>query len=232
MNKILIFFILALLIFPFVSASCSLGANPLSININAKPGQEVMINWNFYNLYGNRITHVVVNKLEGPDWKIRYDPEIHEAKYDISGVVEKVQENLALENNQVVLEIPYNLQEGINYVKHPNQDGYIPVKTVKIYITIPEDAKLWKNYDFVFESKGSCFSEPGAVIPAVATKLKLSIKTTTTFYETPIANETEKPQKSTITGAVVGTNTTAGILLLMTFILVTVLAYLLIKIKK
>ena len=55
MNKN-IFLILFMLLFSLgsISASCSLGANPLSMEASAKPGQEVVGTWNLYNLYGDR----------------------------------------------------------------------------------------------------------------------------------------------------------------------------------
>ena len=191
MNKRFIFvigvvFAFLLFYFPLVNAACSLGANPLSMEARAKPGQEVLATWNFYNLYGDRTTHITVSKIQGPDWEIRYEPALHEESYDVSGVIQIIEENVGVEKSSVVLEIPETIPEGIDYVKHPKQDGYILVKPVKIYITIPDDAGLWKDYKFVFEAKGNCFTEPGAVIPSLATQLELNIKTTTEFYEKPV----------------------------------------------
>ncbi|KKK93818.1 hypothetical protein LCGC14_2689090 [marine sediment metagenome] len=54
MNKN-IFTIFFMLLFSLgsISAACSLGANPLSMEAGAKPGQEVVGTWNLYNLYGD-----------------------------------------------------------------------------------------------------------------------------------------------------------------------------------
>src|SRR4030042_5133861 len=104
--KIAYFFIFLFFYSSFVSASCSIGTTPLGMGAQAKPGQEVMVTWNFYNLYGDRITHITVNKISGPDWETRYDPSLHEEQYDISGVITNQTENLAIENNPIVLEIP------------------------------------------------------------------------------------------------------------------------------
>ncbi len=241
MNKKIIFVILfafLLFYFPLVNAACSLGANPLSMDARAKPGQEVVATWNFYNLYGDRITHISVSKIQGPDWEIRYEPALHEESYDVSGVIEKISENIGVEKMSVVLEIPENPPEGVSYVKHPNQDGYIPIKSVKIYITVPDDAELWEDYKFVFEGKGNCFTEPGAVIPALATQLELNIKTTTDFYEKPITEEPEegvteeKQGIARITGAVTGINLAAGALAVTSFVLIIVVLFLLVRVRK
>lgn len=234
-----VFFVFLLVNFPLLSASCSLGANPLSMEANAKPGQEVVGTWNLYNLYGDRTTHIIIEKIEGPDWEISFTPDIRESSYEVSGEIQVIDENVALEESSVVLEIPENPPEGVDYVKHPNQEGYIPVKPVEIYITIPEDAKIGQNYEFVFEAKGNCFTGPGAVIPGVSTQLNFNVKPTTDFYEKPV---TEEPEKEVIeekegipriTGGVIGTNViTTGILALTTIILLIVFLVLVSVAKK
>ena len=227
-----------------VSAACSLGANPLSMEAKAKPGQEVVGTWNLYNLYGDRITHVKIEKIQGPDWEITFDPALHEASYEVSGEIQTIDENVALEESPVVLEIPENPPEGVDYVKHPNEEGYIPVRPVNIYITIPEDAELWKDYEFVFEAKGNCFTEPGAVIPGVSTQLNFNVKPTTDFYEKPITdgeikvkNETskapEKPGLIGITGGVIGTQgILTGSLIFIMILLTIILLFLLFTPKR
>ena len=132
-----------------ISAACSLGANPLSMEAKAKPGQEVVGTWNLYNLYGDRTTHIIIEKIQGPDWEITFDPALHEASYEVSGEIRTIDENIALEESSVVLEIPENPPEEVDYVKHPNQEGYIPVKPTDIYITIPEDAEIGTTYNVV-----------------------------------------------------------------------------------
>ena len=244
--RIVVLFVFLLFYFPLVNAVCSLGANPLSMDARAKPGQEVVAAWNFYNLYGDRITHISVSKIQGPDWEIRYEPALHEESYEVSGVIEKINENVGVEKSSVVLEIPENPPEGTAYVKHPKQEGYIPVKPVKIYITIPDDAELWQDYKFVFEAKGNCFTEPGAVIPALATQLELNIKTTTEFYEKPVTKKSkEEPEGEVIkekeglaritgavTGVVTGVNLATGILAGTSFILIMAMLFLLVRIRK
>ncbi|MFQ5531340.1 MAG: hypothetical protein ACE5ES_01865, partial [Candidatus Nanoarchaeia archaeon] len=193
----IIFFMFLLFYFPLLSAACSLGANPLSMEARAKPGQEVIGTWNLYNLYGDRTTHVIIEKIQGPDWEVGYDPDIHEASYEVSGVIQTIDENIALEKNLVVLQVPEIPPQGMDYVKHPNQPGYIPVKPIDIYITIPEDAKIGQDYKFVFEAKGNCFLGQGAAIPGVSTQLNFNVKPTTEFYEKPLEESEEAPTEQT-----------------------------------
>ena len=76
--EIIYFFIFLFFCSSLIGASCSIGANPLGMRAEAKLGQEVLITWNLYNLYGDRMTHIVLKKISGPEWEIRYDPALHE----------------------------------------------------------------------------------------------------------------------------------------------------------
>ncbi len=212
----------------FIDAACSLGATPLGAGAKVKPGTEVLVVWNFYNLYGDRTTHISVTKTSGPDWDIRYEPTFHEEQYEISGVVTPMNENLAVENSSVVLEIPSTIPEGMDYVKHPSKDGYIPVKTLKIYIKVPANAKLWENFGFTFQAKGDCFTEPGAVIPAVATEMKVNITTTTEFSEKKVS---DKKGIIELTGGIIGANLTTG-LIAFGIIALIIIVFLILKMKK
>lgn len=163
----------------------------------AIPGQTVFASWNLYNLYGDRTTHVKLSATGAPsDWKISFEPELHEATYSVMGVVQTIKENVALELTPVVKTKPETIPEGTDYVKHPKEEGYIPVKVVKIYIEVPEDAELWKEHNLIFTATGSCFTEPGAVVPAIATQLKLKVKTISEeFTEVPLEKAAEKEEE-------------------------------------
>jgi len=213
----------------------------------AKPGETVVGTWNLYNLYGDRITHVTVEKTSGPNWELNLEPSAHEARYEVSGVIQTITENVAIDQKAVVLEIPENPPAGVDYVKHPNEAGFIPVNPVKIFLTIPEDARIGQDYKFVFEAKGNCFSEgSGAVIPGIATQLEFNVKPTTDFYEKLVddsqtteeepredtTQEEEETGVSRITGAVIGTNVAVGVLAITSFILIIVVLTLLVRMKR
>jgi hypothetical protein len=198
MKKCIFVILLAsVLIMPCAGATCSLGANPLETNARALPGQTVAVRWNLYNLYGDRATHVAVTKIDGPGWDVRMEPGLVNEKYNVSGVIETVQESVALEPAPAVDEVPEQKPAGMDYVKHPNAPGYIPVRPVMIRITVPENAEKWKDYNFTFEAKGSCFTEPGAVMPSVATQLKLSIRVISgDYFENKITEEVPQENAS------------------------------------
>lgn len=185
-------FISFLLLPGIVEAACSIGANPLSMDARAIPGQTVIATWNLYNIHGDKITHVKISAVDPfPGWEISFEPELHDATYNVTGVLQTIEENVGLEPSSVVETVPETIPEGMDYVRHPGGEGYIPVKPVKIYVKVPEDAEIFKDYKFTFEALGNCFMEPGAVAPAIATQLELNIKTISgeEFYEEEVTGE-------------------------------------------
>jgi hypothetical protein len=193
-----------------------------------KPGTTVEVTWNLYNLYGDRTTHITITKTSGPDWKITYEPPLHTGFYDVSGVIVNKTENIEIENSSVVLEIPANVPNDTVYVKHPNLPGYILTKPIKMYITVPENAKLFQNYNFTFQAKGDCFNAPGSVIPAAALQFKVAITPTNEYSEKPVSNA--KGTAGTATGfSILGLGTATSILSITTIVFIIVLLFLLIK---
>lgn len=189
-KEVALCFIFLFILFSFsfiIKASCSIGATPLEEQANVKPGNIVEIDWDIYNIDGDRPTHVTINKFSGPDWNITYDPPLAVAYYNVSGVIVNKTENLEVENIGIVPTIPENSSDGWSYVKHPTEAGYIPVKKVKIYVTVPDNTKLFQNYNFTFQAKGDCFMNAGSVIPSIATQLKVSITPINAYSEAPVS---------------------------------------------
>ena len=178
-----------------VSATCSLGASPLEMSANAKPGQTVEITWNLFNLRGDRATHVLIDKAEGADWEISYNPEAKTKQYEVSGIITDSLENFAMDKSEIVTTKPEPLPSGkLAYVAHPNSSlGYILVdKQMKISITLPENAEIGKEENFVFEAIGKCFGETGSVSASLATELKVKITPSTSYYEKPVQETTNQ----------------------------------------
>ncbi len=176
MYKVVAIVMWILLVPGIVQAACSIGANPLNVNAKAVPGQNVKITWNLYNIHGDRITHVVVGAVNLPDgWGVAYSPELHDAAYNVSGVLHTVEENVGLEPAGVVDAVPANPPGGVDYVRHPQGDGYIPVRPVGITLAIPDDVSIGDNYKIEFEATGNCFTGAGAAVPGIATKLNVNV---------------------------------------------------------
>jgi hypothetical protein len=181
---IFMFLSLFMLINVSYAQKCSMGMTPLSASIRATPGQTAIVTWNLYNIYGDRLTHVTLSYTSDTNWPVTFEPALKNVTYDIAGVKVTVTENLALEPNPPVKVKPDVIPQGMNYLKHPFSDEYIPVNVVKISIKIPEDAEVWQTHEFTVSAEGKCFTEPGTVIPSLSTPLKISVQVVPReFYE-------------------------------------------------
>jgi len=114
------------------------GAKELTIS----PGSEATTKLFFYNIYGNRITHITLEVGEAPkNWDVSIEPALHETDVVVSGIPTTVEENLFVEPGTDVAEsIPDDVLEGIEYISSPV--GFVGAKPVLITIKVPEDAKL------------------------------------------------------------------------------------------
>jgi hypothetical protein len=180
MKKLLLIFGIFLVMISGVEGSCSLGCTPLKTDVQGLQGEVVDVEWDLYNLYGDRLTHVLVSKSEGPDWDISYNPEAEYENYNVAGEIKTIKENLALEKKEVVNN-PGN--EDYVYLKHPNKEGYIPAKKVIIRIRIPENADIGLIERFKFQALGRCFGSEGMAVPGVASKLEVDLRVVSEFYE-------------------------------------------------
>lgn len=179
-----------------VQASCSIGSTPLSANLEAIPGETVTAVWNFYNIHGDRITHVALEPVNIPlGWEVSFEPGLRLVPYNVSGIIENINENVGLLPIDVVLQRPDIPSEGMDYIKHPNEEGYIPIRPVKIHIRVPENTEMGKTYYFNITAIGNCFQGEGTAIPGVSTEYQVAVKTKASheFFELPI-QETNQEQ--------------------------------------
>jgi len=195
-TSIMVGALVTILILPVIAmADCSLGANPLHMNVQAVPGETVVVTWNLYNIHGDRTTHVVLDEAEeNPGWEFFFDPEIHEGTYNVTGVIKTIDENVGLAPTDVIDVVPDPKPQGYDYVNYPGGDGYIPVMPIDIFIKVPKDSELLKDYVLTFQATGNCFMETGTVIPGIATKLEVKLRTVSgePFYETPVITPPEQ----------------------------------------
>ncbi|MCW1303196.1 MAG: hypothetical protein OH339_02110 [Candidatus Parvarchaeota archaeon] len=169
---------------PIYAQSCGFGATPLSARASAIPGQKVVVTWNLYNMYSDRKTHILINYTSDVGWKVTIEPQARNVSYELPAGIVTILENLALDPLPPVQYKPEVIPYGVNYVKHPTADLYIPAKTVTFTIEVPTDAKIGERHTFHFKAKGECFLGTGAVIPALELGLDLTIDVVSPeFYE-------------------------------------------------
>jgi len=123
-------------------AKYNFGSAQSAKELTIAPGDEVTTKLYFYNIYGNRITHISLEVGEVPkNWDVSIDPPLHETSVIVSGVATTVEENLFAEPGSDVAEsIPDDVPEGIEYISSPV--GFVGAKPVLIKIKVPSNEKL------------------------------------------------------------------------------------------
>jgi len=118
-------------------------------NFYLHPGEEFEIPIYFYNVYGNRITHVIITPENVPEgWEVEINPEVHNQTLIVSGIRTTIQENIYVEPTNATGDLS-SCQEIISRFDSPgkclwndNIKSYIPAKEVRIRVKVPENETL------------------------------------------------------------------------------------------
>ena len=124
----------------------------------------------FYNVDGNRITHVALEVVEAPEnWVVDIDPPLHDQSYSVSGTTITVTENLYVEPTQLSLEEIKDVPSGWdvcltlpNRGANPGEPGYTLAKKVTITVRVPKSEKLGISGDIKIQGIGSWLGQSGA----------------------------------------------------------------------
>jgi hypothetical protein len=147
----------------------SFGTMQRDQEINILRGDSYTTEMYFYNVFGNRITHVLLSLTgDHPEWA-KIEPEVHVAQFEVAGQICNSTENLYVEPMGFVKkEGAPEPPEGVVYIQAPMRgDSWIPAKVAKLTISVPEDAELG-SYSFKVSAVASWFPETGCVAEAAA----------------------------------------------------------------
>ena len=154
----------------------------------------------FYNIEGNRITHISLEISKTPgNWKVEIDPPQHEIQVNVSGKIVTVTENLYIEPSQAVAQEPEEVPEGMVYIKLGNL-GYALAKAVHIVVQVPETVEIGTEGDILIAAEAEWLGQTGAAAIKQAREFKFFVEVIsgqTEFSETIVGEaektETEKP---------------------------------------
>lgn len=118
--------------------------------IAVEPGKSADATLYFFNVHGNRDTHVSLALTNVPQgFSAEIIPAVHNASYNVSGIVVETQENLvAVVTPKELLpkQKPDVIPPGMEYITMGGIEGFVPAQVVTIRLTAPADAPLWTNY--------------------------------------------------------------------------------------
>ncbi len=163
----------------------NLGSAQGAEDLTVSPGDEVIARIYFYNVFGNRTTHIALGVAEAPgNWKIEIIPGLTTETYDVAGVLTDVEENLAVEPDEIVDEVPAEGREGFIFIPAPNIGGFIPAKEVWVIIKVPYDEELGKTFTVKIDAEASWLGQLGTVAFKQGRTFEYNITTVAEeFYE-------------------------------------------------
>lgn len=140
----------------------NLGSMQPTKELSISPGGEGVTRLYFYNIEGNRITHISLAATKAPkNWDISIRPALHTTTVEVSGVMVNVTENLYVEPSEAVDQIPTYVPEEIEYIS--SAVGYIPAKPVEITIFVPRGEKLGSSHNITVSASAEWLGQAGTV---------------------------------------------------------------------
>jgi len=170
-----------------------------SKQIKVTPGGESRGVVYFYNIDGNRITHVTLKVAQAPDnWKVEIEPPLHETVVNVSGLTVTVTENLYVEPSQAFPEEPKDVPEGMVSIAVPKR-GHVLARPAYIIIRVPESAEIGSSQEIRISAVAEWLGQSGAAAIKQARDFDFTVQIAspqTTFSET-IVSEKKEPEAKT-----------------------------------
>jgi len=143
-----------------------------SEQIRVVPGDENWVVIYFYNIDGNRITHITLEISEAPDnWEVEIEPAQHEIEVEIGGAVVTVIENLHIEPSEVLSE---ELPEDMVCITIPGR-GYALAKPAHIVVRVPNSEATGATGEIVIAGEAEWLEQSGSASIKQARDFEFSV---------------------------------------------------------
>lgn len=155
------------------------------------PGEDGVGNIYFYNIDGNRITHVTLEVSQAPPgWQVTIEPPLSETQVIVNEMPVTVVENLYVEPWELYPEEPDDVPEGMVSIKVPTR-GYALGKQARIVINIPEDTPLGTAGTIVIAAEAFWLGQTGAAAISQARdfEFNVTVASGSTEYSETIVSE-------------------------------------------
>lgn len=163
--------ILASIMLMALSSSAALAQEPAKYNfasvqgskeIKIIPGGEGSGVIYFYNIDGNRITHIVLEISQAPaNWQVEIQPPLGETQVEIGGKIVTVSENLYIGPSQALSQKAEDTPAGIVCIAVP-QRGYALAKEAKIIVRAQGSEKIGTKGEIIVSATARCLGQSGA----------------------------------------------------------------------
>jgi len=168
------------------------------------PGQEGRGYIYFYNIDGNRITHVTLEVSQAPaGWEVSIEPPLAETQVLVSGIPTTVTENLYVEPSELLTTEPQDVPEGMVSIKVPGR-GYALGKPAQVVIKVPESAPLGSTGEITIAAEAAWLGQSGtaAVKQARDFDFSVTVVSGSTEYTEEIIKPGEVPKETETAGVI------------------------------
>jgi len=143
-------------------AKYNFGSAQQTSSLTVSAGSTVSTKLYFYNVFGNRITHLSLSAENLPEgWTVSFDPPLHTVTVNISGVITTIEENLNVVPPSDVFETkPETAPEGIQFIG--SSIGYIGAKPVVVTFSVPESEQLGTSHNITITGVAKYLGQTGA----------------------------------------------------------------------
>jgi hypothetical protein len=164
-------------------------------NLNIAPGDEGRGNIYFYNVDGNRITHIVFKVSQAPSgWEVTIEPPLSETQVLVNEMPVTVLENIHVEPSELLPDEPGDVPEGMVSIVVPGR-GYALGKQVQIVINVPEATPLGTTDTVIISAEASWLGQSGSAAVKQARDFTFNVTAVSgsTEYTETIVSEEEEP---------------------------------------
>ncbi len=132
-------------------------------NIKILPSGEGTGNMYFYNIDGNRITHVTLEVTQSPPgWQVEIQPPLTEMQVEVSGEVVTITENLFIEPSEAQSQEIRSVPEGMVCIPVAGR-GYALGKEARIIVRPPISEKIGTTGELTVSATAQWLGQGGAV---------------------------------------------------------------------
>lgn len=145
-------------------------------HLKVTPGGEGMGVIYFYNVDGNRITHISLEVSQSPNnWQVEIQPPLGEIQVEVGGSIVTVTENLHVEPSEVLPEEVEDVPEGMVCIPVPSR-GYALAKAANVLILVPDSEEIGTNAEINVSAEAEWLGQTGSAAIKQSRDFKFSVE--------------------------------------------------------
>ena len=130
----------------------------------------------FYNIDGNRTTHIALEASQAPEgWEVKFQPSLIEAQVEEGGSTITVTQNLQVEPSIALLQQAAEVPDGMICV-NVGKRGYVVANVAEVMVHVPKSAEVGTNEKIVVSATARWLGQTGAVVMTQGRDFEFSVE--------------------------------------------------------